>query len=388
MGDSDSSAPGTNGQSVPFNNIGGRREVLFWAAVAVILAVLFAFDAFTPRGFEVEDLDVPLIFAIALFARPREVLIVAAVVSGLVIGDFFLSPAGVATGWAAGNLALGVFVIWLTAGLVLVMKNLFTTNANLQAEIAQRRRAEDELKKAMAVKDDFLGMVSHEMRTPLTSIMATASMLDSREVPFSEEERAEFFTEMRLSSERLARTIDNMLALARVQAGRRMELKPISLRALVREQKAQHLKRHELREIDLNEDGALPPARGSADYVRHVLSNLLENAEKYSPPPQPIDVEIGCEGGEIVVRVLDRGAGVTEEEAEHIFEAFYRSPRVASGSSGMGIGLSVCKRLVEEQGGRIWALPRPGGGSEFGFSLPVASDGSGRESVVPPGPQA
>jgi signal transduction histidine kinase len=109
--------------------------------------------------------------------------------------------------------------------------------------------------------------------------------------------------------------------------------------------------------------------------MRHVLANLIENAEKYSPLQEAIEVELRREGDEVTVRVLDRGAGLTEDEVEHVFEAFYRSPRLARGSSGMGIGLSVCKRLVEEQDGRIWALPRPGGGSEFGFSLPVASGG-------------
>jgi signal transduction histidine kinase len=368
----------------PFAGITGKRTILLWGAVVLALCLLFALDALTPRGFEIEDLYVPLIFAIALFGKPRQVVIVAAVASVLVIAGFFLSPKGIATGWAMGNLVLGVFIIWVTASLVLVTRNLFAANANLQIEIAQRRQAEDELKKAMAVKDDFLGMVSHEMRTPLTNIMATASMLDGREVAFTDEEKAELLTEMRLSSERLARTIDNMLALARVQAGRTIDFKAISLRALVEEEMAQHLKRHEARKMSVSENGALPRAKGSADYVRHVISNLLENAEKYSPRQEAIDVELRREGDEIVVRVLDRGVGVTEEEAEHIFEAFYRSPRVTSGSSGMGIGLSVCKRLVEEQGGRIWAVPRPGGGSEFGFSLPAASDGAGREGVAPP----
>ena len=351
------------------------------------LCLLFVFDVLTPRGFEIEDLYVPLIFAIALVGKPWQVLIVAAVASVLVVVGFFLSPKGIATGWAIGNLTLGVFIIWVTASLVLLTRNLFAANANLQVEIAQRKRAEDELKKAMAVKDDFLGMVSHEMRTPLTNIIASTALLDDDEIAVPEEERAEILTEMRLSSERLAKTIENMLALARVQAGKSMELKAISLRGLVDEQMAQHLKRHEVRKISVSENGALPWARGSADYVRHVVSNLLENAEKYSPRQEPIDVELRREGDEVVVRVLDRGVGVTEEEAEHVFEAFYRSPRVTSGSPGMGIGLSVCKRLVEEQGGRIWAVPRPGGGSEFGFSLPAASDGAGRDGVVPPVPQ-
>jgi signal transduction histidine kinase len=385
VGDVDSSTSRTDRRNAPFARIVGQRTILVWGAVILSLCLLFVFDVLTPRGFEIEDLYVLLIFAIALFGKPRQVLIVASVGSVLAIVGFFLSPAGIATGWAIGNLALGIFIIWVTASLVLVTRNLFAANANLQIEIAQRRQAEEELKKALAVKDDFLGMVSHEMRTPLTNIIASTALLDDDEIALPEEEKAEILTEMRLSSERLAKTIDNMLALARMQAGRRIEVGAISLRVLIDEQTAQHLKRYQTRKINVSEDGALPRASGSADYVRHVISNLLENAEKYSPRQEPIEVELRREGREVVLRVLDRGVGVTEEEAEHIFEAFYRSPRVASGSSGMGIGLSVCKRLVEEQGGRIWAIPRLGGGSEFGFSLPVAPDGVASRG---PGPQA
>jgi signal transduction histidine kinase len=353
----------------------GRRGAL-WAGIVAILCLVFVLDVFTPRGFESDDLYLPLILAVALFGTPRHVLIVAAAASVLDIVGFFPSaPGGIAMGWAVGNRALGILTIWLIAALVLVTRNLWTANTNLQVEIAQRKRAEDELKQALAVKDDFLGMVSHEMRTPLTAIMGIASLLDNPAMGITEGERAELMTEMRVSAERLTATIENMLALARVEAGRKTEFTAISLRAIIDEQVAQHLKRHAERAIRTHQDGNVPDATGSADLLRHVLANLVENAEKYSPPREAIEVELRLQGDEVTVRVLDRGAGLTEEETEHVFEAFYRSPRLARGSSGMGIGLSVCKRLIEEQGGRIWALPRPGGGSEFGFSLPVASGG-------------
>jgi len=351
-----------------------RRRIVLWAGIVAVLCLVFVLDVFTPRGFESDDLYLPVILAVALFGRPRHVLIVAAAASVLDIAGFFPSAGGIAIGWAIGNRALGILTIWLIASLALVTRNLWTANTNLQVEIAQRKRAEDELKRALAVKDDFLGMVSHEMRTPLTAIMGTASLLDNPSMSVTEGERAELMTEMRVSTERLAATIENMLALARVEAGRKTEFTAISLHAIIDEQVAQHLKRHAEREIRTHQDGNVPHAIGLADFVGHVLANLIENAEKYSPRQEAIDVELRHEGDEVTVRVLDRGAGLTEEEAEHVFEPFYRSPRLARGSSGMGIGLSVCKRLVEEQGGRIWALLRPGGGSEFGFSLPAVHD--------------
>jgi signal transduction histidine kinase len=111
--------------------------------------------------------------------------------------------------------------------------------------------------------------------------------------------------------------------------------------------------------------------KASKTYLTHIVSNLLENAEKYTSPDEPIEVEVAGDDGEAaVVRVLDRGIGLTVEEKEHIFEPFYRSARISGVAAGVGIGLSVCKRLVEEQGGRIWAASRAAGGSEFGFTVP------------------
>ena len=349
-----------------------KQRVLIWTAIAVFLLLVFVLDVLTPRGFESDDLYLPLIVAVALFGRPRDVLTIAVAASVLDVVGFFPSPPGIATGWAIGNRALGLLSIWITASLVLATRRLWAANARLQTEIAQRKRAEEELRKALAAKDDFLGMVSHEMRTPLTAVIGIASLLDTPTVTITEPERAELVTEMRMSSERLAATIENMLTLARVEAGRKLEFAAVSLSTIIDEQVALHNKNHPGRRIRTREVEHTPNAMGSADYLRHVVANLLENAAKYSPEDTPIEIELRREGDEIIVRVLDRGVGLTEDEVGHVFEAFYRSPRIASGSSGMGIGLSVCKRLIEEQGGHVWALPRPEGGSEFGFSLPKA----------------
>jgi signal transduction histidine kinase len=348
------------------------KHPLLWAVLVLTLVAIFLLDVFTPRGFESDDFFVPLILVIALFGGARQVAIAATAMTVLDVVGFLLATGGIAIGWAAGNLAFGVLTIWLTALLVFATRRLWEANTNLQAEIVRRKQVEEELKKALAVKDDFLGMVSHEMRTPLTAITGIASLLEGRDVEISEEERAELVTELNTASQRLSGTIQNMLALARLQAGKSVELTAVSLRAIVDEQVSEHLKRHADRKIAIHQEELLPKATASVDFVGHVLANLIENAEKYSSPQETIEIELRREGDEETVRVLDRGAGLTDDETTHVFESFYRSPRLARGSPGMGIGLSVCKRLVEEQGGRIWALPRPDGGSEFGFSLPLA----------------
>jgi signal transduction histidine kinase len=100
------------------------------------------------------------------------------------------------------------------------------------------------------------------------------------------------------------------------------------------------------------------------------VRNLVANAAKYSPPGSTVTIEIGDDSNEeIVVRVLDEGPGVAPSEIEDLFSLFYRSPTTAASASGAGIGLFVSRRLAGEMGGRMWARPRPTGGSEFGFSL-------------------
>jgi signal transduction histidine kinase len=116
------------------------------------------------------------------------------------------------------------------------------------------------------------------------------------------------------------------------------------------------------------------PVVASSFHVEHVLRNLMSNAEKYSPSSAPIEVQVERDELEVRVTVLDRGAGIPDEEQQHIFDPFYRSPRTSDHARGMGIGLAVCKRLIEAQGGRIWVASREGGGTVFGFGLPVVAE--------------
>jgi signal transduction histidine kinase len=98
---------------------------------------------------------------------------------------------------------------------------------------------------------------------------------------------------------------------------------------------------------------------------------MLGNAEKYSPPKGRISVIVEREEDDVCVRVLDEGRGISDADLPHIFEAFYRAARAVKESGGLGLGLAVCKRLIDLQGGEVWAQTRQGGGAEFGFSLPV-----------------
>jgi K+-sensing histidine kinase KdpD len=131
--------------------------------------------------------------------------------------------------------------------------------------------------------------------------------------------------------------------------------------------------------IDLTGPANLAAAVGDAIYVEQVIRNLLSNASKYSPPETTVEVRLAETDDEVVVRVLDRGRGFQSDETTDLFELFYRSPTTAAQASGAGIGLFVCRRLVNAMGGRIWARPRSGGGAEFGFALRRYREGEGDE---------
>jgi PAS domain S-box-containing protein len=239
-------------------------------------------------------------------------------------------------------------------------------------DITERKQAEEDLRRANAIKDDFIGMVSHEMRTPLTAIMGSASLL-ADPASLTAAERRELIDSIRDGAARLGAIIENLLTLARADA-RKPDLKPVALGGILDEAIARHRNRYGSREVRKRAVGTVTPVIASKEYVVHVLANLLENAEKYTPHDAAIEVDLRRDGDELAVRVLDRGIGLRPDEVESLFDPFYRSPRVDKLSSGVGIGLTVSKRLVEAMGGRIWAAPREGGGSEFGFSLPAAPE--------------
>ena len=246
--------------------------------------------------------------------------------------------------------------------------SVIADNARLLSDL--RDTAED-LRHANAAKDDFLGLVSHELKTPITTILGNAEVLQRLFDRLDAESRRQALGDIHTEAGRLQRLIDNMLILARLERGHRMDMEPVILPRIVDRVAEMHRRRAPDRPIKvLSEDGD-GVVLASEDYVEQVVNNLLSNAEKYSPAGTLIEIAVGRKKDEVTVDVLDRGSGIAPEDAERIFEPFYRSPRTADQAQGIGVGLAVCKRVIEAQDGRLWARPRPDGGSDFGFALPV-----------------
>jgi PAS domain S-box-containing protein len=233
---------------------------------------------------------------------------------------------------------------------------------------------------ANLMRDRFLGILSHELRTPITSIYGGTQRLLKPGSRLDDGSRSELMAGVAAEAERLQRIIENLLVLARVERGADFfDPRPVTLRAALGD-----IVNHESRfwpemEIKLHVGRALPLAAADEEYLALILRNLLSNAAKYAGAAARVEVvaEQGAteaDGHETVsVRVLDNGPGITEPESDQLFSLYYRSSS-AGAAPGAGIGLFVCRGLVTAMGGSIWAKPRPEGGAEFGFSLPVYTE--------------
>lgn len=259
-------------------------------------------------------------------------------------------------------------------------RRLLTTFANQAALAIDRARLIEEATRAAALeeadrlKSALLAAVSHDLRTPLASIKASATSLLQEDVRWDAATRRDFLIAIDEETDRLARLVGNLLDLTRIQGG---ALKPEKewneigeLIASVTDHLAPLVQGHPLR-VSVAPD--LPPVAFDFVEIAQVLTNLLENAAKYSDPGAEIAVIAAREGDSVVVRVEDRGFGIPPEDLPHVFDTFYRVRREgwARRIGGTGIGLAICKGFVEAHGGTIHATSAPGEGSTFAFTLPI-----------------
>jgi two-component system sensor histidine kinase KdpD len=230
-----------------------------------------------------------------------------------------------------------------------------------EATEAEVLRRTDELRKSL------LNAVSHDLRTPLSSIIASAGVLLQTDVEWSEEDRREFARAIEQEAGRLDRLVGNLLDLSRIQAGSiHPEKSWYDLRTVIDEAAARlRALTGDRLVVDVPED--LPPIEFDYIEIDQVISNLIENAVKHTPPDTEIRLSAAVSGGEVQVEVTDTGPGVPADAISHVFDPFYRR----SAAGGSGLGLAVAKGLVEAHGGRIWVENRGEGGSRFVFALPL-----------------
>jgi signal transduction histidine kinase len=227
---------------------------------------------------------------------------------------------------------------------------------------------------ARAVRDAFIGILSHELRTPVTTIYGGSEVLARSGNTLAESVRREVYDDIRAESDRLYRLVENLLVLSRVEReGLAIEREPILLQRLLPRVVSAEAMRWPAAKFELDIRPGLPPVAAEETYVEQVVRNLLTNAAKYGGGTIFVRAEPASEG-RVRVSVCDDGPGFSPGEEQRLFEIFYRSPAATRRASGAGIGLFVTQQLVRAMGGQIWAANRAEGGSEFIFELPGFAD--------------
>lgn len=228
-------------------------------------------------------------------------------------------------------------------------------------------------KQADELRDVFFGMLSHELRTPVTAIYGGSQVLRRENV--DEATRQEIVGDIITESERLERLVENLLVLARAERNAVVSgTEPVLLRPLLTRVMAEKRRRWPGHTLEVDIEPALPPIIGDEAAVELVVRNLISNALKYGPADGAVHVSARRADDRVEIRVEDEGAGVSAEESGRLFDLFYRTEDAKRRAQGAGIGLFVVRSIVESSGGRVWATNRPSGGAEFGVSLPIFGD--------------
>ena len=240
----------------------------------------------------------------------------------------------------------------------------------LKIEEESRHEAE----KANEIKTEFLAMISHELRTPLTSIIGFTTTLLADDVNWKPEERHDFIQTIQKESFRLQELIDHLLDLSRLEAGRLpIKFNPQLLHEVIQEAlpQLQILTVNHLLTEHISDN--LPPVNVDAKRIAQVIVNLVRNATTYSPKGSKITISANLRGDFIQVNVIDQGPGIAASERNRVFQAFRRGEAEENGkTNGAGLGLAICKGLIEAHGGRIWIRSKSSPGTTVSFTIPLA----------------
>jgi signal transduction histidine kinase len=353
----------------------------------VYLEHVFALHVYVP--------DVPLVLPVLLIALLWGVgpALCAALLCTLALIYIYVPPQGAflvlpRVQWTLDNIdkiaeIMPFFLIEVGIAIIAGQRESARRHA-LLAELEAQARAYDleqlneELKRADRLKDHFISMASHELKTPITTIRGQAQIALRRltrvaELPPELESVRLALQKIDEQTYRLSSLIDDMLALSSIQAGKlKLRPRPCNLVEICGEAvEDQRLVSGRTITLQAPAEGIIINA--DADRIQQVITNLLSNAIKYSPEETPVEVTLTAEQGCAEMRVQDHGKGIPRDQQELIFQAFYRTPEaLASPRDGWGLGLAICKDIVDRHGGRIWCESEPGRGTTFIVALPLA----------------
>ena len=242
---------------------------------------------------------------------------------------------------------------------------------NIRAYEAERTTVE-ELRRLSALRADFVSLVSHELRSPMASVIGSARTLEQRWRELSPEQRESFLALIAHETSRLAELIGDVLDTSRIESGTfSYSFEDVDLARLVRDSAAAAEHGQDEVTVEAVVREPLPAVRGDRDRLRQVLVNLIDNAVKYSPPGDRVSVEAEQSDSRVVIEVRDRGPGISPEHQRLIFEKFGRANVAEHAKPGTGLGLFIARSIAEAHGGALEVRSAPGRGATFRLSLPL-----------------
>jgi len=222
-------------------------------------------------------------------------------------------------------------------------------------------------------REDMLRAISHDLRNPLSAVLGQAQLLERRLEKAGLERERTNVEAIITSARRMNAMIQDLVDAARLESRQlRLNLQPVDLRTFVPDLLQRLEPVMETRRVRVQIPEGLPPVRADPDRLERILSNLLSNALKFSPPGSEVTVSAQQRGDEIVTSVSDHGPGIPPEDIPKLFQRYARTTVGEARRDGLGLGLYITRGLVEAHGGRIWVESQVGIGSTFSFSLPVA----------------
>jgi signal transduction histidine kinase len=235
----------------------------------------------------------------------------------------------------------------------------------------------DRLETAFRAQERFIADASHELKTPLSVLLAEAQILDQRER--SPDELGQFVSSVQDQLRQMTRLVDSLLTLARADAGFPLSgVELVSLNDVVTEAaqrcegQAQHRMVRLVPKLAMpTEDGVEPIVAGDRNLLRTVVENLLRNAVRYAPLEDAVEIEVALSAGHGTVTVRDRGPGIPPDQIDRVFNRFFQIPRGDASAQGAGLGLAIAKGVVQLHHGTIAVRNLPKGGCEFTVRLPL-----------------
>ena len=258
---------------------------------------------------------------------------------------------------------VAAFLVLFTVAILFVISYIITKSFERMAE-------------ASRLKSEFIDIISHQLRTPLTNLKWSFEVVSSKDIKLTDVKKEECYDNIKENLSRMVELIDDLLVISRIETGRLpIVKKELSLEEIIKDQishfnffaKASRV------EIDFKKEGNIPKVYTDYSLIRMVIENLIDNAIHYSRGKGKIEISLEKKGkNKVLFKIKDNGIGIPKEDQKFIFRKFFRSENAKKKKTrGSGLGLYVCRSIIEKLGGKIWFKSEENKGTTFYFTLPI-----------------